>query len=421
MPLASPSLAPPTSAVPLLRRRAVDVTRDMVADGRADVTMARMQWIRFPVVTRVLLVSALALLSVDRRAGAADVADLTSVLQEYAADPWRRSADLLDAVRAFPGELPPPVVLAVGDAELRRGRFASARRRFEGVLQSGVGEPWATFADLSLGWLGLRTGDDRLTRESMGRVLRGSPQNVALAHVVLGLQCGAVSDLPCARSNLDAVAADGSLPREVRDTALLSLGYSQYWAHEVSQAITTLTALAERDATACLADDGRYALGRVLWAAGEEDRASELLWRLAEHASPAARRGRPPTLARLDLESRAILRDAFERYRRAPLVAGVTLGWLLDADGALLAREFLARHAERTPDLAPEDTGRVEAPNGAMQIEGSAQPADTRANQTPTSAQTTPTPSVRRSPILEIVVLALVVAAVAIWRRRART
>ena len=109
----------------------------------------------------------------------------TRALADYARDPTNNRRALKELRRYDPADLPAPAVLALADARLRSGNTGAAERLFALVRERDAGEPWATYAELGLGGIAFRRGDDELARTHYERAAASGPAGGAAARMML--------------------------------------------------------------------------------------------------------------------------------------------------------------------------------------------------------------------------------------------
>src|SRR5262245_14949974 len=93
------------------------------------------------------------------------------VLVGYTRDPSQGRHALRALGRDDPALLPPVVLLALADSDLRLGRRRAAARRFEQVLAVGAEDPWNSWAEIGLGSVALTAGDRATARAHYARVV----------------------------------------------------------------------------------------------------------------------------------------------------------------------------------------------------------------------------------------------------------
>lgn len=268
-----------------------------------------------------------ALVAVRRRAAAAALVVVVAVaaparaeepawepaIRRWAQDPLRNRRLVRRLGREERGDVPPVVLLALADAQLRARRFAAADALFARAAAADPGAPTAAWAALGRAWAAvLALPPDADARAALDRLVAAAPAGAA--------------------------------------TALLR-AYARWWAGAADAAAAFDAAAAAADGA--LVDDARYGAARARLRAGDRDTALAMLRDLATWA-PTARGTVTPALVALERD--AVLRAAFARYRRAPARAPTAqLHRLLDGDGALLARAALRTLEDppRTPAAPP--------------------------------------------------------------------
>jgi tetratricopeptide (TPR) repeat protein len=278
-------------------------------------------------------------------------------LGEYARDPVANRGALRVLEREDPASLPPVALLALADARLRGRRTQSAERLFEAVRSQGADEPWASYAELGLGGIALRSGDLDAARTYYERVAASPGPSRASAQMVLATIASLDGDAEGSVAAFEALASDVTAPAGLQAAGRLGAAYARYWAGDFVGAAAAFDAAASGMADARLLDDARYGAAMARWRAGDESGARELLAGLASTGSgPGGRRSRQ--LLTLDL--RALLRNGFEQYRRGPLqVPETSLATLLDLDGPVLARTALKaiERGDRLGSVRARDAG----------------------------------------------------------------
>jgi hypothetical protein len=136
----------------------------------------------------LLVVALLALAGADRAAASDLTPEWTDALARYAMDPATGSRAILRLGSAAPDSLAPFPLVAAADANLRAGRPRQAGRLFEALLARELGEPWAGWARLGIGWSALTTGDEQRARAELTTLANLSPTRRPTALVGLGLR-----------------------------------------------------------------------------------------------------------------------------------------------------------------------------------------------------------------------------------------
>jgi phosphatidylglycerol:prolipoprotein diacylglycerol transferase len=266
-------------------------------------------------------------------------------LAAYAKDPVRNRRALRRLERSGTEDLPPPVLLAMGDARLRSGQRRAAERLFEEVIARDPGEPWVGWARYGLGWSAVLTGDVDAARAQFEE-LGASEGPLATSARLIVFMLDASDGKPVPPEAYEQLAQDPSASSSVRDAANLGAAYARYWAGDFAGARKAFQAIAAGSGP--LADDARYGAAWARLRAGDRDGAEVELRALA-----AGGRSRGPGMnaALVNLDPRAVVRAGFQRYRRGPLrTPGQDIVEIVQTDGHELARSAL-RHLDDAPRL----------------------------------------------------------------------
>ena len=300
----------------------------------------------------------LAAFALTRRSRARTSPRGRSPSQQYARNPLRNRRLLRRLEREGRDDHPPVVLLALADARLRSGSFAAAERLFARVAAANPEEPIATWAALGRIWASLLGGD---TPEPAGAAK-------GVAAVMRGL-------------------GDERASSALHGATLLAAAYARYWTRDDDAGAIAAFDAAVAAADGSLVDDARYGAARARLRAGDLPGALPMLrdlatWHVNGRPGPAS-----PALVALD--PRALLRAAFERYRRGAVrTPAQQLYVMLDGDGAALARAALRDLGETAPEPRPAPRVRARpAPTPVRAVHASVRPAT----------------SSRRSPSLDIV------------------
>src|SRR5262245_17999434 len=265
----------------------------------------------------------------------------TSALSEYARDPVenRRALDVLR--RQDPAALPPVALLVLADADLRTRNTRAAARLFEAVRAGDAGEPWMSYAELGLGGIALQSGDLETARAYYQQARASGGPSSGPARLLLAVIESFDGDPASATSAFEALANDGVAPEAIRSAARLGAAYARYWSGDDVGAASAFDAAAATLTDQRLVDDARYGSARVRWRAGD---AAGARWSFATLAasSTAASGGGRKSRALVALDRRALLRNGFEQYRKAPVQPPeASLAMLFDLDAPGLARAAL--------------------------------------------------------------------------------
>lgn len=284
-------------------------------------------------------------------AQATEMGAWTAALTTYAQDPRRNRRALLPLRREDPRNLDPLHLLALGESALRSRRYASATRWFDQVIDREPGEPWMGWARVGLGWIALAQEDYSGARQQFALVADTSTAvNAGLGRYVVAL-LDAVNDQPDAPAQFEAVADDEALSPEIRRAARLARGYALYWQGDYSQAAVVLDQATTAVDVGTLWDDARYAGAWARLRAGDRPAAQAALTSLAN--GPGRRQ--PVANALVNLEPQAVMRAAFERYRRAPMGPPEShVAIMLDGNGYALAAAALRGFGRSDSRLPPE-------------------------------------------------------------------
>ncbi len=293
-------------------------------------------------------------------------------LGAYAANPTEGRRALRALRREGIENLPPVILMAMADAQMRSGREHAAARLFDEVLTREPGEPWAGWASLGLGWVAL--GDGRLdaAREHFAAVAESMAQSRTVAALVLGLLDAGAGRTENAREVLGRVGDDPSAPPRLRQAASLGVGLALYWAGRYEEAAEQFDQAATTWSGGLFWDDARYAAAIARWRSGKRSEAKAALRQLAVGSVRRADTTMSPALLRLDRA--ALLRDGFRRHRRAPLRAPEEqVAALLDRDGGMLASAALERLVDApSPVNATQSSERAPRPREVIPVTATA-------------------------------------------------
>jgi tetratricopeptide (TPR) repeat protein len=269
-------------------------------------------------------------------------ASTTRLLDAYAAHPRRRARPLRKLARRGLAALPAPVLLAIADLQIRRGRVRSATSVLDAALAQNPGDPWRCWAELGLGWIRLEEGRTQQARGHLTSAADAPGKRGNFAALMLGLLDAAEGRSTAARQRLEEIAVDGSFV-ELQDAARLGVGYAHYWSHEYREAGIAWEEALPSLSGSILADDARYAAAIARHHAGDLATSSILLRDLAaDHPDPRGNR----SADLVELDAQAMLKATFTNYRRStgpvrpPEARAVEL---INVDGVSLARAALRR------------------------------------------------------------------------------
>src|SRR5262249_31495100 len=147
-------------------------------------------------------------------------------LGEYAGDPVANRGALRVLEREDPVSLPPVALLALADARLRGRRTQSAERLFEAVRSQGAAGPWASYAGLGLGGLGLRAGALDAARTYYERVAESPGPSRASAQMVLATIASLDGDAAGSVAAFEALASDVTAPAGLQAAGRLGAAYA---------------------------------------------------------------------------------------------------------------------------------------------------------------------------------------------------
>ncbi|HXJ35540.1 MAG TPA: tetratricopeptide repeat protein [Candidatus Eisenbacteria bacterium] len=294
------------------------------------------------------------------------VLDATTLqaLSSYMENPARNRRAVL-ALRAYGVEnLPPPALLALADAYLRSGQTPAAQTTFVRALAASEGTPWATWANLGLGWIALAGGDIGTARTHF-QIVEASVSDRA-GEPTLAAVSGILALLDAADGHTSQSVEDfqrigsGATSFSLRIATQLGRAYAYYWARDFGTAAVLFRGFAAEYPNTPLTDDARYGEAWSLVRNGQRAEGIALLQSLA--GDPDTATADRATRDLVDLQSRAILRRALRRYRRQPVMAlDQQLAAALDLDGRMLARAALRRLGEQ-PDAEITATAQVDRP-----------------------------------------------------------
>jgi phosphatidylglycerol:prolipoprotein diacylglycerol transferase len=275
----------------------------------------------------------------------------TKALGAYLQDPMKQRAELRRLARRHGTEgLPVVYLMALADMNLRSSRERAAAELFEEVLAQSPGQPWNGWAEMALGGIAMRQGDDDGARAHLERAAEPGSPTRAIALVTLGMTDARAGAIQSALERFAAVDASPDVPPLLRTAARMGAAYTRYWSGEYDAAARGFKAIADGGAEA-LTDDARYGEARARWAAGERTEARALLEALAGTAPADAK---PVSRSLVDLRPEAVFRAGFEKYRRAPFTPGDNLvAGSFNGDGVALARAALRMLDPEAPPQPP--------------------------------------------------------------------
>jgi hypothetical protein len=340
----------------------------------------------------------------------------TAALTTYAQDPRRNRRALLPLRREDPKALEPLHLLALGESSLRSRRYAAATRWFDQVIDREPGEPWTGWARIGLGWIALAQEDYAGARQQFALVADTSTAaSAGLGRYVVAL-LDAVNDQPDAPAQFEAVAEDGALPPEIRRAARLARGYALYWQEDYAQAATVLDRVLTTVDVGTLWDDARYAGAWARLRAGDRPAAHAVLTSLAN--GPGRRQ--PVTNALVNLEPQAVMRAAFERYRRAPMGPPEShVAIMLDGNGYALAAAALRGFGRGDSRLPPEPLTYVRTRLHQRTDRGDGAPSRERPHRAPAAKRPAPAPAPSAPWARVVAGMSLLVLAASVWAWRA--
>jgi hypothetical protein len=341
-------------------------------------------------------------------------------LVDFQRDPVANGPALLALAAGPIEELPMVIVLAAADASLRAGHFRGAGRFFAETLRRRPGQPWATFAELGLGWTLLMTGNSTAAERHYANVAVDGPLG-PIAQVMLGWLTAVRGQYAEAIATLDRWSEAAGVTGPVQRVALLGAGYARYWAGDYKAAAEKFDLLQPGGSFSVLADDARYGAAWSRVRAGDTSRALADLVALAESGivDPHEHVSR----ARLRLTPRAVLRAGRGNAARISGLATpeTRMTAFFDGNGHALARAALAELVGSgvvAPASVPERL--LIAPAARVPV-ARAQAVDMTAGRVPSSARSAAPPASRGATWRRIVWLAIVLAVVAglvLWRRQ---
>jgi prolipoprotein diacylglyceryltransferase/tetratricopeptide (TPR) repeat protein len=259
-------------------------------------------------------------------------------LGTYLQDPRLGRRELRRLARHGTDGLPPFVLMALADAEMRAHHGRRARRMFQAVVDSQPGEPWNSWSELALGSLALRAGDleeARLHSERAAGAGAGAAPLAALLEAMAEVRNG---DPAKALVAYRRVAAMPEASPPVREVARIGAAYAQYWSGDFSGAAAAFAAVADAHPDGRLADDGRYGAAWARHRAGDDAGALPALRALAAEASGRGRR-QPISNALINLEPKAVLKVGTLKATSGPVtMPEQAVIDATDLDGVALAR-----------------------------------------------------------------------------------
>jgi hypothetical protein len=276
-------------------------------------------------------------------------------------DPVEGGRALRQLRRRRPPDLPPVVLLALADAEMRVGHVRTATNLFREARERSPGGPWAHWADIGLASASVMSGGSESRSELEEMAASDGPLSPTAA-MVLAPMDARQGDLGGAGINFEQVAAANQASQNLREAARLGLAYVRYWESDLNRAMTAFTAVANANPGGQFADDARYGAAWVRVQRGDPD-AVAALQEVAD-AYPAGDRRVALSRGAIELEPRSVLRTGFRRYRRSGIqLPEDVLAGVLDGDGGALARAALRRF--ETPQEETPPSEEVEAPDEA--------------------------------------------------------
>jgi prolipoprotein diacylglyceryltransferase/tetratricopeptide (TPR) repeat protein len=304
-------------------------------------------------------------------------------LGTYLQDPRRGRRELRRLARHGTDGLPPFVLLALADAEMRANHGRKARRLFEAVIDTQPGEPWNSWSELALGAMALRSGDVDEARAHYESAAGAGTATAPLA-MLLGAMVEVQDGDPAkAIIAFRRVASMQEASPPVREAARIGAAYAQYWSGDFAGAAAAFQAVADANPGGPLADDGRYGAAWSRHRAGDDAGALPALRTLAAEASGRGRR-QPISNALIDLEPKAVMKVGVTNSRKGPVaMPDQAAVQSIDLDGVALARaaiRFVEKGGPRNPSVpaaAPLGTDLRETWAARGGVPGTAAPGAT--------------------------------------------
>jgi tetratricopeptide (TPR) repeat protein len=277
--------------------------------------------------------------------------DWNAALGAYLKDPMKQRGALRRLARRHgTDDLPTIYLMALADLNLRSSRERAAAELFARALEQSPEQPWAGWAEMALGGIATRQGDDALARVHFERAASPGSPTRTMALVTLGMTDAREGDVQGALARFEAVAATPGVSPEMRTAARLGAAYTRYWSADYDGAARAFRELADSGPPELL-DDVLYGEARAAWAAGLRDDARTKLEALAGSAPGD---DKPVSRALVDLRPEAVFRAGFEKYRRSPFTPGENLVTAsFNGDGVALARAALRLLDPEAPPQPP--------------------------------------------------------------------
>ncbi len=267
---------------------------------------------------------------------------VASALGAYMTNPAAGRRPMLALGRGDLATLPPPVLLGIGDAQLRAGRPDAAAQAFQAVLAQSPPAMWTGYAEMGLGAVALAAGDFADAGGHYRRALAIGTGDLTVPRLVVALIDAASGAGAAALPALEAIAQDASQPPSQRSLAALMIAYARWWAGDEGAA-GAFDAAAAVDPSGRFADDARYGAARARLASGDAAGALDALRALARERTATPEAGRP-TPELVDLTPGAVLAGDPRAARARPIGAPADmLAASFDLNGPALARAALRR------------------------------------------------------------------------------
>lgn len=264
---------------------------------------------------------------------------LRALVEDYMNDPVGARRELLRYQRGG-AQLPPQMLVLLGDAYLRGGNYRAAERLFDEAGEMPVGAPWDGLATLGSGLSRAGRGDLAGAAPYLERAMDmpgGAGEFAALAAGQVAAADGRYDD---AYAAFDRVQTSDDARNELLEAAAFARAATAYAAGDTERAAAGFEALAANDPDAAIASDARYGAALALLAEGDREQATALLRGLAKDCRARSRSG-GGVAGVSALEPRAVLRRWLRNYREVGFdlqPKGERAVPLASLDGCRLAR-----------------------------------------------------------------------------------
>ncbi len=339
------------------------------------------------------------------------------LVQRYLRDPVGTRRELLRFPRDGATQLPPQMLVLLGDAQLRSGNYRAAERLFAEAGATTMGQPWDGLAALGSGLSRVGRGDLEGAVPFLERAMEMPGDAGDYAALAAGQVAAAEGRYDDAYAAFDRVLANEEIRPELGEAAAFARAATAYAAGDDERAAAGFESLAQSDPNAPIATDARYGAALALLAQGRRDEATALLEALTRDCEAQGRRGVGAAALR-ELAPRAVLRRWLRNYREVGFdlqPSGEEAAPLASLDGCRLARIKLR---ELTGDEPAPAAVRAAEP-AAAHVQAAAREEGKPAPAPPPEAAAPPAESAEEGRTWPWLVGALLVGVLlAVWRTR---